>query len=122
MGVMAAAWSCSGVSSVACGSSTASSPACWSCPGWTFTAFNVVGAVLWTGLWGLAAYFLEKDFHAIADTVEQFKPLAVGLSLAAFLGLLGYLLWRRRRRRGKAGSVPDFVDPDQYPLLLDPLS
>lgn len=71
-------------------------------PWWTFTVYNVIGAVLWTGLWGLAAYFLDKDFHVIADTLEQVKPLAAGLSLAAFLGLLGYLLWRRRR-----GKAPD---------------
>ncbi|MFO1431825.1 MAG: DedA family protein [Candidatus Competibacteraceae bacterium] len=65
-------------------------------PWWTFTAFNVAGAALWTGFWGLGTYFLDKDFHAIAHSLEPFKPLAVGLSLVAFCGLLAYLLWRRR--------------------------
>jgi membrane protein DedA with SNARE-associated domain len=65
-------------------------------PWWTFTAFNVAGAALWTGLWGLGTYFLDKDFHAIAHRLEQFKPLAIFLSLAVFFGLLAYLLWHRR--------------------------
>lgn len=71
-------------------------------PWWTFTAFNILGAALWTGLWGLGTYFLDKDFHAIAHRLEPFKPLAIFLSLAAFFGLLAYLLWHRRN-----GKTPD---------------
>lgn len=71
-------------------------------PWWTFTAFNIAGAALWTGLWGLGTYFLDKDFHAIAHRLESFKPLAIFLSLVAFFSLLAYLLWRRWN-----GKTPD---------------
>jgi membrane protein DedA with SNARE-associated domain len=67
-------------------------------PWWTFTLFNVAGAILWTCLWGLGTYYLDKDIHAIVYIIEQFKPFAIGLSLVVFSGLLIYLFWYRRTR------------------------
>lgn len=61
-----------------------------------FMIFNVLGAVLWTSAWGLGTYLLERNIAGVFHGVERFKPWAIPLSLAAFIGLLIYLLWRRR--------------------------
>jgi membrane protein DedA with SNARE-associated domain len=64
-------------------------------PWWLFTVFNLVGAVLWTGLWGLGTYFLEKDIHIIVSFFWMFESWIMILSLTGLALLLSYLLWRR---------------------------
>jgi membrane protein DedA with SNARE-associated domain len=61
-----------------------------------FTVFNILGAVFWTGTWGLGAYFLDKDVVALHLTLHQFYPWAVALSLLIFLALMVYLLQDRQ--------------------------
>jgi membrane protein DedA with SNARE-associated domain len=65
-------------------------------PWWLFTGFNILGAVLWTGLWGLGTYLLEKDIHTVVYFFRPFKPWIIALSLTGFAALLAYLLWRRQ--------------------------
>jgi membrane protein DedA with SNARE-associated domain len=61
-----------------------------------FLVFTVLGAVLWTGTWGLGAYFLVKDIAALHLAVHRVRPWAVAVALLIFLGLMVYLLRRRR--------------------------
>ena len=61
-------------------------------PWWLFTVFNLLGAVLWTGLWGLGTYFLEKDIHVVVRFFRTFEPWITGLSLTSLVILLAYLL------------------------------
>jgi membrane protein DedA with SNARE-associated domain len=53
-----------------------------------FTVFNILGAVLWTGTWGLGAYFLDKDIAAMNLAMRRIYPWAVSLSLLIFLALM----------------------------------
>jgi len=64
-----------------------------------FTVFNILGAVLWTGTWGLGAYFLDKDIAAMNLAMHRIYPWAVALSLLIFLALMVYLL--RDRQAGE---------------------
>jgi membrane protein DedA with SNARE-associated domain len=66
-----------------------------------FTTVNVLGAVLWTGAWGLGAYFLGKEIHPYHVAFRQIEPWVAALSLLAFLALLVYLF--HRHRTGKSG-------------------
>ena len=64
-------------------------------PWWTFTAYNVAGAILWTSVWGLGAYYLGRDIHFMAAFFHRHGPLLLSLSAAAIVAVLGYLLLPR---------------------------
>ena len=66
-------------------------------PWWRFTAYNVAGAVLWTGAWGLATYYFGRRIHAVAGFYHHHRPLLIGLSGAALLALLIYLVRSKAR-------------------------
>jgi membrane protein DedA with SNARE-associated domain len=62
-----------------------------------FMASNILGAVLWTGVWGLGTYFLEKEIASFHFSVRAVEPLIAGLTLLVVLALLIYLLWPVRK-------------------------
>jgi membrane protein DedA with SNARE-associated domain len=61
-----------------------------------FTIFNILGAVLWTGMWGLGAYFLDKEITSSHLAFRKIEPWIAFLCLLGFMALLVYLLWHRR--------------------------
>jgi len=65
---------------------------------WRFTLFNVLGAALWVGLWGLGVYFFEHNIDALFAVFHRLEPYILALTLLSLAGLLVYL--RRGRRRG----------------------
>ncbi len=65
-------------------------------PWWTFTAYNVAGAILWTCSWGLGTYFLGRDLHFIAAFFHRHSRLLYVLSVIAFAALLMYMLRLRK--------------------------
>jgi membrane protein DedA with SNARE-associated domain len=71
-------------------------------PWWTFTAYNVLGAVLWVGCWGLGIYYLDEHLHAMLHVIRQLNPwvAAVTLAGAALLLAWGWYRWRRPNRPG----------------------
>lgn len=77
-------------------------------PWWTFTLFNVIGAALWVGCWGLGVYYLDEHLHAILATIRRCNPWVATLTLAAVVGLI-LVLWRGYRAR----TAPEGTgDPD----------
>jgi membrane protein DedA with SNARE-associated domain len=64
-------------------------------PWWSFTAYNVAGAILWTCAWGLGAYYLGRDIHAIAGFLHRHRPLLLTLGAAIVFALGVYLLRSR---------------------------
>jgi membrane protein DedA with SNARE-associated domain len=67
-------------------------------PWWTFTVYNIAGAILWTCSWGLGTYFLGRDMHSIAAFLHRHRPFLFVLSIAALAILIGYLLRYRNPR------------------------
>src|SRR5262245_60462271 len=65
-------------------------------PWWTFTAYNVAGAVLWTCAWGLGTYYLGRDLHFIAAFFHRHSRLLYVLSVIAFAALRMYMLRLRK--------------------------
>jgi membrane protein DedA with SNARE-associated domain len=65
-------------------------------PWWKFSAFNVLGAVAWTALWGLGAYFLGQDIKTVFAAFHVFEPYLIVASLLAVIVLVLYL-WRGRK-------------------------
>ena len=61
-------------------------------PWWTFTAYNIGGALLWTCSWGLGTYTLGRDIHFIAAFFHSHRTLLLALGAVAFVALLVYLL------------------------------
>ena len=60
-----------------------------------FTTFNILGAGLWTGVWGLGPYFLDKEAISFHLTFREIEPWIASLALTGFLALIVYLLSRR---------------------------
>jgi membrane protein DedA with SNARE-associated domain len=73
-------------------------------PWWTFTAYNVAGALLWTCSWGLGTYYLGRDIHVIATFFHRHRPLLFTLSVATCAAVLVYLL-RFRKVSGEQEPV-----------------
>jgi membrane protein DedA with SNARE-associated domain len=64
-----------------------------------FTGFNVLGAILWTGVWGLGTYFLGKEIGPVHNAIGRIEPVVVALTLVGFLALLVYLFRRRLTKK-----------------------
>lgn len=69
-------------------------------PWWTFTAYNIAGAALWTSTWGLGAFYLGHDIHRIAGAVERHRIALFVVAGAALVALLIYLLRRNKDSKG----------------------
>ncbi len=69
-------------------------------PWWTFTAYNLAGAILWTFAWGMGAYYLERDIHLIAGSVQRHRIVLFVLAGVAVIALLIYLLRPGKESRG----------------------
>ncbi len=67
-------------------------------PWWSFTAYNVAGAILWTSVWGLGIFYLGRDFHVIVNAFHRPDRLVYWLSVIALAALVAYVL--RREMRG----------------------
>jgi membrane protein DedA with SNARE-associated domain len=79
-------------------------------PWWTFTAYNVAGAMLWTCAWGLGTYFLGRDIHFIAAFFHRHAQWLYVLGLFVLIALVLYLL---RSRKGPVKSDQSSVVSDQ---------
>jgi membrane protein DedA with SNARE-associated domain len=68
-------------------------------PGKMFMVFNALGAILWTGVWGLGTYFLDKEISPIHRAFGLIEPFVVALTLVGLLALMVYLFRRRRTQK-----------------------
>jgi membrane protein DedA with SNARE-associated domain len=64
-------------------------------PWLTFSAYNVAGAVLWTGVWGFGAYYLRRDIRFVGAFFHQHHTLLFTMSVASILAWFAYLVWLR---------------------------
>jgi membrane protein DedA with SNARE-associated domain len=65
-----------------------------------FTLFNLVGAALWAGFWGLGVYYLDLHLDQVVALIRLVNPWVVAATLTG-LGVAVALLWRRSSRRHK---------------------
>lgn len=63
----------------------------------TFSLYNIIGALLWTGFWGLGTFILDKEIAALHVPWRRLQPWALGMTLAAVLTALAYVLHSRMR-------------------------
>ena len=68
-------------------------------PFWEFTLFNVIGALLWVGVWGLGTYYLWEHVGTVHSLLSQLNPWAAAAAVIAVLAMLGYL-FRGHRASG----------------------
>jgi membrane protein DedA with SNARE-associated domain len=68
-------------------------------PWGVFTGFNVLGAILWTGVWGLGAYWLDKEISTVHSAFRKIEPFVVALTLVGFLALMVYLFRHRQTEK-----------------------
>ena len=66
-----------------------------------FLAGTLIGTSLWVGSFGLGAYLLEKDFHAITSFLSPLRPYSLVLAGLLVLGLVALVVSTRRRRAVK---------------------
>jgi membrane protein DedA with SNARE-associated domain len=63
-----------------------------------FTTFNIMGAALWTGFWGIGAYCLEKKIASLHLTFRTVGPWVAAASILAFLALGIHLLRHHHKK------------------------
>ncbi|MCG6863010.1 MAG: DedA family protein [Chromatiaceae bacterium] len=63
---------------------------------WVFTAFNIIGAVLWVGVWGLGTYYLSEHLHAVDTFIRKLNPWVIGIVAIGALAAIVYLIRGRR--------------------------
>lgn len=68
-------------------------------PWWAFTFFNVIGALLWVGIWGLGTYYLWEHVSTVHLFLSHLNPWVAGLVVVAVLAILVFLF--RGRRAGE---------------------
>jgi membrane protein DedA with SNARE-associated domain len=61
-----------------------------------FMTCNIIGAALWTGVWGVGTYSIEKEIASLHLTVRLVAPWIAALTLLGVLTLLVYTLWPGR--------------------------
>lgn len=66
-------------------------------PWWRFTWFNLLGAALWVGVWGLGFYYLEEHLHQVLAAFRHLNPWMVAGTCIG-LALLIAFLWPRAGR------------------------
>ncbi len=64
---------------------------------WLFTVFNIAGAMLWAGVWGLGTYYLSEHLHAVDAFLRQLNPWVSGIVAIGVVAMIVYLF----RGRGK---------------------
>ena len=74
-------------------------------PWWRFTWFNLLGAALWVGVWGLGFYYLEEHLHAILAVVRHWNPWVVAGTLIGLVILILFL-WQRTKETA-SGDKPE---------------
>ncbi|MFF7993941.1 DedA family protein [Kitasatospora xanthocidica] len=75
-----------------------------------FLPFNVLGAVLWTGVWGTFGYLAGANIGTVYRTAIRYQVwFAIGLGVLVAAFLLRQVLRYRRRRHEDAGTgtAPD---------------
>jgi membrane protein DedA with SNARE-associated domain len=65
----------------------------------TFTICNILGAAIWTGVWGLGSYLLEKEIAKVHLSMRMVEPIIVIGALLAVLIFFIYVLWPTRKTR-----------------------
>jgi membrane protein DedA with SNARE-associated domain len=61
-----------------------------------FMALSTAGAVLWTGVWGLAVYLLDRRVAMLHVRFHLVQPIAIAIAIASVAAILLYLVRRRR--------------------------
>ena len=61
-----------------------------------FLIWNALGAALWVGVWSTGGYLAGDHIEAIASALSRYVVLAVAV---AVLAVLGYVWYRRRKKR-----------------------
>jgi membrane protein DedA with SNARE-associated domain len=65
-----------------------------------FLLMTSLGAALWVGVWGLGAYFLDRNFHAFAIGFSYLSPYTWVATLLVVVSLGIYLFRRNHHRKG----------------------
>jgi membrane protein DedA with SNARE-associated domain len=61
-------------------------------PWWSFSFYNTVGALLWTGVWGLGTYYLGRDIHAVAALFHHHRWVLYGITGTVLVAVFVWLV------------------------------
>jgi len=64
-----------------------------------FLIMTAAGAALWVGIWGLGAFYLDKNFDSIIQAIKSLSPLTWIAAGCLLLAVVTYLLRGKTRNR-----------------------
>lgn len=65
---------------------------------WCFLAATLAGTSLWIGVFGLGAFYLERDIHQIVAALAPLRPFALTLTVVLLAALILFLFGRRKQQ------------------------
>jgi membrane protein DedA with SNARE-associated domain len=65
-----------------------------------FLLMTSLGAALWVGVWGLGAFLLDRNFHALAIGFDYLSPYTWAATLIVIVSLVIYLFRRNDNHKG----------------------
>jgi membrane protein DedA with SNARE-associated domain len=60
-----------------------------------FVAYNTLGSIIWAIVFGWLGYYFGRDLPLLESYISQ---ASFGLLIALAIGILAFLIWKRRRR------------------------
>ncbi|MFL6081536.1 MAG: DedA family protein [Ornithinibacter sp.] len=66
----------------------------------TFLTWNAIGGILWGTVVVMGGYLAGASYQAVADALGTGSAVLVGVA-----AVLGFIVWRLRRRRSDSGAV-----------------
>src|SRR6185312_3994897 len=72
-----------------------------------FVIFNAIGAALWVGTWITIGYFAGNNITTISHSITLYSDYVLAGRVVL---ILGYIVWRGRRRRRAAASAAGQTD------------
>jgi membrane protein DedA with SNARE-associated domain len=61
----------------------------------TFVTYNTLGSIIWAIVFGWLGYYFGRDLPLLESYISQ---ASFGLLIALAIGILAFLIWKRRRR------------------------
>lgn len=64
-------------------------------PWWEFLCFNAIGAALWVGLWGGAAYYMGTRIGVVLALFKHAEPYVIAAGTAGLVAVVVFLIRRK---------------------------
>jgi membrane protein DedA with SNARE-associated domain len=74
---------------------------------WKFLLFTGIGSAVWNTALAYLGWAFGNNWDSLQHQFARFTYIAIGVCVAIAAGLVGWYLWRRRKRKSGAAAEQD---------------